>query len=47
VLEGRPSAEVGAELGLSANSVNVNASRVLAKVREMCAYYKEEELGDE
>jgi RNA polymerase sigma-70 factor (ECF subfamily) len=47
VLEGRPSAEVGAELGLNANSVNVNASRVLARVREMCAYYKEEELANE
>jgi RNA polymerase sigma-70 factor (ECF subfamily) len=46
VLEGRPSAEVGAEFGLTANSVNVNASRVLARVRELCAYYQEE-LGDE
>jgi RNA polymerase sigma-70 factor (ECF subfamily) len=46
VLEGRPSAEVGQELGLSANSVNVNASRVLARVREKCLYYQEE-LPDE
>jgi hypothetical protein len=46
LLKGRPSVEVGAELGLSANSVNVNASRVLARVRELCEYYREE-LGDE
>jgi RNA polymerase sigma-70 factor (ECF subfamily) len=46
VLEGRPSAEVGKELDLSPNSVNVNASRVLARVRELCLYYQEE-LPDE
>jgi RNA polymerase sigma-70 factor (ECF subfamily) len=46
VLEGRPSAEVGSQLGLNANSVNVNASRVLARVRELCAYYKEELRDD-
>jgi RNA polymerase sigma-70 factor (ECF subfamily) len=46
LIEGRPSAEVGAELGLTANSVNVNASRVLARVRQLCEYYREE-LGDE
>jgi RNA polymerase sigma factor (sigma-70 family) len=42
VLRGRPSAEVGAELGLTANAVNVNASRVLARVREQSAEYMEE-----
>jgi RNA polymerase sigma-70 factor (ECF subfamily) len=46
LLKGRPSAQVGLELGLSANSVNVNASRVLARVRELSEYYREE-LGDE
>jgi RNA polymerase sigma-70 factor (ECF subfamily) len=46
VLKGRPSAEVAAELGLTANAVNVNASRVLARVREQCAEYMEE-LADE
>jgi RNA polymerase sigma-70 factor (ECF subfamily) len=42
VLKERPSAEVGAELGLTANSVNVNSSRVLARVRELCRYYETE-----
>jgi RNA polymerase sigma-70 factor (ECF subfamily) len=46
ILRGRPSAEVAAELRLTANSVYVNASRVLARVREQCADY-EEDLGDE
>ena len=46
VLKGRPSVEVAAELGLTANAVNVNASRVLARVREQCAEYMEE-LADE
>jgi RNA polymerase sigma-70 factor (ECF subfamily) len=46
ILLGRPSALVGEELDLSANAVNANSSRVLAKVREECAYYREE-LGDE
>jgi RNA polymerase sigma-70 factor (ECF subfamily) len=41
VLKERPSAEVGAELGLTANSVNVNSSRVLGRVRELCQYYQE------
>jgi RNA polymerase sigma-70 factor (ECF subfamily) len=45
VLRGRPSAEVAAELGLTANAVYVNASRVLDKVRTQCADYMEE-LGD-
>jgi RNA polymerase sigma factor (sigma-70 family) len=45
VLLGRASAEVAAELGLTANAVYVNASRVLDKVRTQCADYMEE-LGD-
>jgi RNA polymerase sigma-70 factor (ECF subfamily) len=44
VLHGLPSAKVGQQLDLSANAVCVNASRVLAKVREQCAAY-EEDLG--
>ena len=32
VLRGRPGAEVAAELGLTANTVTVNASRVLARL---------------
>jgi RNA polymerase sigma-70 factor (ECF subfamily) len=46
LLVGRPSADVARELGLTVNAVNANSSRVLARVREMCAYYREE-LGDE
>jgi RNA polymerase sigma-70 factor (ECF subfamily) len=42
VLRGRPSAEVAAELALTANAVKVNASRVLAQVREQCAEYMED-----
>jgi RNA polymerase sigma-70 factor (ECF subfamily) len=45
LLEGRPSAAVAAELGLTANAVYVNASRVLGRVREQCLEYLEE-LGD-
>jgi RNA polymerase sigma-70 factor (ECF subfamily) len=33
---GRPSAEVAAELGVAPNVVNVNASRVLARLKEFC-----------
>ena len=43
---GGPPPRVGAELGLSANAVNVNASRVLDKVRKQCADYLEE-VGDD
>ena len=42
ILQGRSSGDVAAELGLTANSVYVNASRVLAKVRQQCAEYMEE-----
>jgi RNA polymerase sigma-70 factor, ECF subfamily len=46
LLKGRPGAEVGMELGLPANTVYVNAARVLARIREQCAAYREE-LGDD
>jgi RNA polymerase sigma-70 factor (ECF subfamily) len=47
MLKHRSAAEVAAELGLTtANSVYVNASRVLAKVREKVAEYMEEETAD-
>ena len=39
-------AEVGAEVGLPANSVYVNAARVLERIREQCAAYRED-LGDD
>lgn len=45
LLRHRSSNDVAAELSLTANSVYVNASRVLARVREQCADYLEE-LGD-
>jgi RNA polymerase sigma-70 factor, ECF subfamily len=37
----RPAAEIAAELGISANAVYVNASRLLARVREECAEFAE------
>ncbi len=46
VLQGRASKEVAAELGLTANSVYVNASRVLSRVRRQCEDYMEN-LADE
>jgi hypothetical protein len=46
VLRGRPGAEVAVELDLTTNTLYVNASRVLKKVREQCAEYLEE-LGDD
>lgn len=46
VLRGRTSAEIGAEVGLTANAVIVNAARVLKKVRQLCADYLEE-MADE
>jgi RNA polymerase sigma-70 factor (ECF subfamily) len=42
ILKGRPTADVGAEVGLTANAVCVNASRILARVRERCAEYMED-----
>jgi RNA polymerase sigma factor (sigma-70 family) len=41
ILRGRPAAEVASELGVSVNAVYVNASRVLARVREQCAEFSE------
>jgi RNA polymerase sigma-70 factor (ECF subfamily) len=42
LLKGRRGAEVGAELGVPANTVYVYAARVLARVREQCEAYLEE-----
>ena len=42
ILEGRPSAEVAAELGVTANAVDVNSSRLLVRVRGYCEEYLEE-----
>ena len=41
ILQDRPAAEVAAETGLSPNAVYVNASRILARVREECAALEE------
>jgi len=41
ILAGRPAAELAAELGVSENAVYVNASRVLARIREQCAEFSE------
>jgi RNA polymerase sigma-70 factor (ECF subfamily) len=46
LLKGRPGADVGAELGVPANTVYVYAARVLARVREQCEAYLED-LGRE
>jgi RNA polymerase sigma-70 factor (ECF subfamily) len=46
ILEGRSGTDVGAEVGLPANSVYVNATRVLERIREQCAAYRED-LGDD
>ena len=45
LLRGRAAADIAAELGLTPNAVKVNASRVLARVRERCAEF-EEDLTD-
>lgn len=42
ILQGRSSAEVAGKLGITANSVYVNASRTLARVRQQCAEYDED-----
>jgi RNA polymerase sigma-70 factor (ECF subfamily) len=42
LLKGRAGAEVGAELGLPANTVYVYAARVMARVREQCEAYLED-----
>ena len=41
LLHRRPSAEVAGELGLSVSAVNVNGSRVLARVRKLCTEHLE------
>jgi RNA polymerase sigma-70 factor (ECF subfamily) len=46
LLKGRSGAEVGAELGLPANTVYVYAARVMARVREQCEAYLED-VGNE
>jgi hypothetical protein len=40
ILQGRPSAAVGAELGLSVAAVNTYSSRVLARIRALSAEYE-------
>jgi RNA polymerase sigma factor (sigma-70 family) len=45
ILAGRPAPEIAAEIGISANSVYVNASRVLARVREELATFEEPPLS--
>jgi RNA polymerase sigma-70 factor (ECF subfamily) len=42
ILQRRPSAEVAAELGLTANMVDVNCSRIVDRVRRFCLEYLEE-----
>ena len=46
LLNSRSGAEIGAELDLPANTVYVNAMRVLRRIKVLCATY-EEEPGDE
>ncbi|WP_010587337.1 RNA polymerase sigma factor [Schlesneria paludicola] len=41
ILKGRPASEVAAELGVSTNVVYVNASRVLARLRDELATFEE------
>jgi RNA polymerase sigma-70 factor (ECF subfamily) len=41
LLQRRPSAEVAGELGLTAAAVNVNCSRILERVRRLCAEHLE------
>jgi RNA polymerase sigma-70 factor (ECF subfamily) len=42
ILRGRAGAEVAAEVGLPVNTVYVHSSRVLAKVRALCAEHMED-----
>jgi RNA polymerase sigma-70 factor (ECF subfamily) len=42
LIQRRPSVEVARELGLTANAVDVNSSRILERVREYCAEYLED-----
>lgn len=47
VLEGRPAADVAAELGINANLVYQNAARVMKTVRAKCLENYEEDVCDE
>jgi RNA polymerase sigma factor (sigma-70 family) len=47
LLRDRPGAEIGAELGLEANTVFVNASRVLKRVRTLCQEFDEDLINDD
>jgi len=47
LLRDRPGAEIGAELGLDASTVFVNASRVLKKVRTVCQEFDEDLTNDD
>jgi RNA polymerase sigma factor (sigma-70 family) len=42
LLKGRSGAEVGAELGMPANTVYVNAARIMTRVRKQCEAYLED-----
>ena len=42
ILDGLASADVSDALGITVNSVNVNCSRVLGRVRERCREYLED-----
>jgi RNA polymerase sigma-70 factor (ECF subfamily) len=46
ILRGRSSAAVAADLGLTANAVNVNAARTLARLRKQCQACRKE-VADE
>jgi len=46
LLKERSGADVGKELGLPPNTVYVNASRVMARIKEECEFYRKD-LGDE
>jgi RNA polymerase sigma-70 factor (ECF subfamily) len=41
LLHSRPSAEIAGELGLTANAVDINCSRILDRVRKFCAEHLE------
>ena len=42
VLQRKPSALVARDLGLSANAVNINCSRILDRIRRFCAEHRED-----
>jgi RNA polymerase sigma-70 factor (ECF subfamily) len=45
VLQGKPAADVGRELGMTANNVYVTASRIQKRVRTICLTEYEEDMG--